>query len=291
MKRVHSEFEAHRDALKNAWNEKDGHLHCYYTEVIIDEDNPKSWRYISYDHKTPGKPGDLVVTCQLVNFMKKDLDEEEFIAAVNMLAAHFDGAEFDKDAIPFRHYYRMVPLGEVGGGMAVSMGERGFEGLDGPAGGRGIQRTEGPDRKEDRKGRRTVPCEICGAPAPAKGKYCAQCNRFILHHEDKAIRVAAMKRAWNKERGGFVCFITGVLLELDDFHGPWYITFDHPTPGEKDRVEVEASWVNGMKTNLTESQFRAIIRELSRHFRTGAPFDVTVVDGGAWMRMARRKRR
>jgi hypothetical protein len=100
-----------------------------------------------------------------------------------------------------------------------------------------------------------------------------------------------MKRAWNKERGGFVCFITGVLLELDDFHGPWYITFDHPTPGEKDRVEVEASWVNGMKTNLTESQFRAIIRELSRHFRTGAPFDVTVVDGGAWMRMARRKRR
>jgi len=67
-----------------------------------------------------------------------------------------------------------------------------------------------------------------------------------------------------------------VLLEEKDFHDPWYIVFDHVIPGGT-RLEVTASWVNGMKSDMTFEGFRAFVRELERVLRTGEAFDVRVL--------------
>jgi hypothetical protein len=267
MKKAHSDFVAHREALRDAWNaEADGFL-CKYTGIKVDERNPFSPWYISFDHPIPGKKGTLVVTVQLLNFMKKDLTAEELPVAVIELANKFEGGVFHKDAVKFRYWlrvprppFRAGPLETLIAGMGYSL------------------------------------CEICGGLAPAKGKYCPRCNRFILHHSDKAARAAALKRAWDPVRKGFACHYTDIILEEFDFHDPWYLTFDHPDPGDPTHLVVAAAWVNGMKTNLTEDEFRAVINELARHFRTGAPFNTDVVDFKYWtarlrMRIIARRRK
>ena len=66
------------------------------------------------------------------------------------------------------------------------------------------------------------------------------------------------------------------MLEEKDFRSPWYLVFDHVVPGGT-RLEVTASWVNGMKADMTFDGFRAFVRELARVLRTGEEFDVTVL--------------
>jgi len=253
MKKAHSEFIAHREALKAAWNKAaDGFL-CVYSGVKVDELDPASPWHISFDHPVPKEPGKLCVTTELLNFMKKDLTFEEFRPAVLELDKVFNGGVFRKNVIPFRLWFRMP-------GPPVH-----------PADTKTIQLEAGNST-----------CEICGSPAPKKGKYCPRCNRFILHHSDKAARVKALKDAWDPKRKGFVCRYTKMILEELNFHDPWYITFDHPDPDDPTRLVAAAAWVNGMKTDLTGEEFRAVIGELARHFRTGAPFNTNIAEFKCW---------
>jgi hypothetical protein len=65
----------------------------------------KSPWYITFDHRIPGKPGDLVVAAFWVNRMKTYLTEEEFRAVVMELADHIrSGTEFNKAVVDAARY-------------------------------------------------------------------------------------------------------------------------------------------------------------------------------------------
>jgi predicted nucleic acid-binding Zn ribbon protein len=253
MKKAHSEFVAHREALKAAWNKAaDGFL-CVYSGVKVDELDPTSPWHISFDHPVPKEPGKLCVTTELFNFMKKDLTSEEFPIAVLELDRVFNGGAFRKNVIPFRLWFRLPGPPVHPSEMKTAPFEAGNQ-----------------------------VCEICGSPAPKKGKYCSRCNRFILHHSDKAARIKALKEAWDPKRKGFACRYTKIILEELNFHDPWYITFDHPDPDDPTRLVVAAAWVNGMKTDLTDEEFRAVTGELARHIKTGATFNNGIAEFKCW---------
>jgi hypothetical protein len=48
-------------------------------------------------------------------------------------------------------------------------------------------------------------------------------------------------------------------------------------------------FVNCMKTNLTDVEFRAVLRELTNHWRLGTPFDTGVIDARRFARASARR--
>jgi hypothetical protein len=81
---------------------------------------------------------------------------------------------------------------------------------------------------------------------------------------------------------GFRCYYTGVILEERDLSSPWYITFDHRIPGKKGDLVVCAAWVNSMKNQLSEEEFKAVIIELARCREAGEPFNMAVARFEYW---------
>jgi hypothetical protein len=166
VRRIHSELLAHVEALRRTWNEEaDGHL-CEYVHVLLGETDIRSPLYRSYDHEVPGV-GPIRLTFSRLNMSKKDFSWAELQRATDLLEARFGGAPFRKGAMRFRYFMRLVPAEDIGL----------LPGSADPVGGYVVV-----------AGQRINPCKICGSPAPAKGKYCARCNRFILHHELRRVR-------------------------------------------------------------------------------------------------------
>jgi hypothetical protein len=89
----------------------------------------------------------------------------------------------------------------------------------------------------------------------------------------KNVRKKALKAAWSKEADAFLCYYTGIKLDLTGPFGPFYLTFDHAIPGDNTRFVVCARFINEMKSQMSETEFRTNIRLLARHFRTGEPID------------------
>ncbi len=71
---------------------------------------------------------------------------------------------------------------------------------------------------------------------------------------------------------------------------PWFITFDHRLPGDRETIVVAAWWVNAMKTALSEEEFWKVVLEYDRYLRGGGEFDRDVVDYDYW-RSGRSRRR
>ena len=116
-------------------------------------------------------------------------------------------------------------------------------------------------------------CVVCGHPARYRCQYCARCKKFASKSTTKRVRRRALIAAWNKEADGFLCYYTGVKLEDYDTASPFYLTFDHPVPGDKTQLLVCARFINELKTAMTETEFRTNIQLLARHFQTGEPID------------------
>lgn len=127
-------------------------------------------------------------------------------------------------------------------------------------------------------------CAVCGAERHPRASVCTRCKRILDRIEirrnasgaprqvDKAARLRALQEAW---RGGsFRCFYTGIAL-IDDFQR-WRdhrcLVFEHRIPGDEASVVVTCALVNRMKTDLTEEQFKNMVRELARVF-DGGTFD------------------
>jgi hypothetical protein len=70
---------------------------------------------------------------------------------------------------------------------------------------------------------------------------------------------------------GFVCYYTGMSLDLDDPKSPWYLVFDHWIPRDPRKIVVTSALVNRMKGDLTEKEFWYFIRQLANHFKYGTP--------------------
>lgn len=102
-----TDWEARTKALKQAWDRDEGCFRCYYTGVRLLEENKKSPRYPSIEHRTPGDEHDIVIVARCINDMKSDMDENEFKAIVSALAARFKGEEdFEESLLDLKHWRR-----------------------------------------------------------------------------------------------------------------------------------------------------------------------------------------
>lgn len=91
-------------ALKRAW---DGEaFRCYYTDIMLNENNHKDPRYLTFDHRIPRQEDDLVVASGCINDMKSDMTEQEFRVMVIALSNIFQGGQFDSRAFELKHWKR-----------------------------------------------------------------------------------------------------------------------------------------------------------------------------------------
>ena len=119
-------------------------------------------------------------------------------------------------------------------------------------------------------------CIICGHPAARivnYSKYCPVCKKFMSKGLHKNVRKRALFAAWSRDADAFLCYYTGVRLDVLKTASPFYLTFDHAIPGDNTRFVVCARFVNEMKNEMAETEFRTNILLLAKHFRTGEPID------------------
>lgn len=127
-------------------------------------------------------------------------------------------------------------------------------------------------------------CAVCGAERHPHASACTRCKRILDRIEirrnasgaprrvDKAARLRALQEAWRD--GSFRCFYTGMAL-IDDgqrWRDHRYLVLEHRIPGDEASVVVTCALVNRMKTDLTEEQFKNMVRELAKVF-DGGTFD------------------
>jgi len=116
-------------------------------------------------------------------------------------------------------------------------------------------------------------CAGCGRAAALKGrKYCARCARIERRMQRARFPREAILGVWEYIRKyGFVCYYTGMALDLDDPPSPWYLVFDHWMPRDPRKIVITSSVVNLMKSDLTEKDFWYFIRQLANYYRKGSP--------------------
>jgi len=114
-------------------------------------------------------------------------------------------------------------------------------------------------------------CAGCGHAAALKGrKFCARCARISFRMKHDRLFRECINEIWEYVRKyGFVCYYTGMPLELDDPKSPWYLVFDHWMPRDPRKMVITSSLLNEMKSDLTEDEFWYFIRELANFFRYG----------------------
>ena len=114
-----------------------------------------------------------------------------------------------------------------------------------------------------------VTCTVCGVLHDRQATCCVSCRRLvgrtsIRAKHNKEARLAALKRAW---RGSaFYCEITGWKLNVKDHRSPFYLTWEHLTPGNEDDIIVAAALVNRMKADLTIDEFKLLVCALAKRF-------------------------
>jgi len=261
--RRHRENLKRRTALREAYDRDNDAFRDHWSGVILEEKDQTDPFHLCFDHLLPTKASRLVVSSDLFNHMKYELVPDEFTRVIRELATHRTGRRFDKECIEFTHW-----------------------GVRAPSPPRPKRR---PRRRKDAKAPISA-CFVCGQPSVPWSCYCARCGPYVRwKHRDYRVRAKALKRAWSAEEDGFLCHYTGVKVELDDPGNPWYLSFDHGIPGDKETLIVAAFWVNMMKHSLSEAEFWAVVLEYDRYLREGGEFDRDVVDFKYW-RLARKLR-
>ncbi len=91
---VKHDVNARIRALSKAWDGEG--FRCYYTGVRLVEDNQYDPRYLTLDHRVPGREDDIVVAALLINQMKSKLTEDEFKLIIAQLKNRFNGGTFDE---------------------------------------------------------------------------------------------------------------------------------------------------------------------------------------------------
>jgi hypothetical protein len=95
----------HAIAMKRAWSPKENGFLCSYTGVRLDDDDPRSPWYLTFDHRIPGDKGTLVVAAWWVNAMKTALSDSEFWAVVMEYDRYMrEGGEFDRHVVDFEYW-------------------------------------------------------------------------------------------------------------------------------------------------------------------------------------------
>ncbi len=114
-------------------------------------------------------------------------------------------------------------------------------------------------------------CAGCGRSILIKrNRYCDTCTRIAQRMRFKFFSHMAKKAIWAYIRKyGYVCYYTGMALDLDDEKSPWYLVFDHWKPRDSRRLVLTSRLVNEMKEDMTEKEFWYMISQLANHIRKG----------------------
>jgi len=245
--------KARAAALMESWDPNHRRFRCWYTGIRLNEENPFSRRYLTFDHVVPGDDSRLVVCCRLINEMKSDLTWDEFFTLISAFDIYKKTGVFPKETVNLGHWSRTAkPLMQADTPLQAGK----------------------PFPPE--KGASVAPCEICGQPSFPGSDYCPRHRRFLFGKYERTARLVAFKRAWSPEKDGFVCEYTGVLLDENDQNSPWYVSIDHRFPGKKGDLAVSARFVNSIKATLTAKQFATVMVALAR-MMDGEPFDESVI--------------
>ena len=115
-------------------------------------------------------------------------------------------------------------------------------------------------------------CAGCMRAAALKRRqYCARCARIALRMNFMRFPREAINGVWDYIRKyGYVCYYTGMPLDLDDFKSAWYLVFDHWNPRDPRKIVITSALINEMKSDLTEDEFWYFIAQLAKHFRQGS---------------------
>lgn len=232
--------------IKAIWDyvKKYGYV-CYYTGIPLDMANPKSPWFCVFDHWAPHDPNKIVITSALINGMKTDLSEREFWSIIRALA------NFKRKHIQFRkrklrywdHHYTLPDD-------------------------RMIHASQMP-------GRGTGFCDLCGKKLKSKMyTYCSVCVKIAirLRQDHKRLPPETVEDTFNYIRkNGFVCFYTGMRLDLTDPPSPWYCVFNHWKPRDKGKIVLTSALINVMKLDLTEDEFWYYIKALADYKEKGKP--------------------
>jgi len=212
---------------------------CYYTGILLDLRDPHSPWYLVFDHWIPGDNRKVVITSSLLNDMKSDLSEDEFWCMIDQLA------NYRKYATPIKK-------------IELKYWKRPY--------------TRMLFQKEPVQGRPVRECRICGKPVRFKrSRYCVQCGIIRDRTQCENLGSAAVHGIWDYVRKYlYHCFYTKLELDLNDYNSPWYLSFDHRTPGIKREVVLTCVLFNEMKTDLSEEEFWYYVLQLDNYKKNGA---------------------
>jgi hypothetical protein len=227
---------------------------CYYTGLRLDLNNPRSPWYAVFDHWIPGDSTKIVLTCALINEMKTDLTEDEFWYYVLQLDNH----RCRHSAVRKKHLHSWARLGPE---MPLGDGS-----VDQWAQAMLPVSFFGPTPRI--KGKK---CCLCGKPVFSNhSMFCKRCARFAHHVRDQRLPRATVEDIFNYvRRYGFVCYYTGMKLEMNDRKSPWYVVLDHWMPHDDKKVVLTSALLNDMKSDLTEDEFWYFIGQLADFRRNG----------------------
>ena len=102
-----SDATERRLALVEAYDKRKHGFICHYTGIELDDKDPTSPWYVSFDHGIPRKKGAMVVAAQWITIMKEDLSRDEFYKVMNEQERVFrTGKAFDKGVCTFEYWRR-----------------------------------------------------------------------------------------------------------------------------------------------------------------------------------------
>ena len=244
-----------RNAAIAAYILSEDAFHCALFHVPLNLEDPYNPYYRNFVETFPGIHSNQLMVSALASMLKSDLTADELVTVVPALADHhFHGTPFLRDIIPFAAWNRGIPF----------------------------------------KPRRLAPftppfkatgytCEVCIRPRDVGAHYCPRCRRLIRsgHRYSFVEKKAGLKRNYIQEFDGFLCELTGNLLNEDNPHDPWFLVYDHIKPGKKELAPA-AFWANDSKGWLSADQYWNVIGEYANHIRTGEPFDPNIITRQEW---------
>lgn len=234
-------------AVEGVWDQvrATGHR-CYYTNMPLEMDDTKSPWFCVFDHLIPLDPRKIVLTSALFNGMKSALSEKEFWNIVEQLDdCKHKHKKFKKIRLAYwRHFFRRKGHGPGAGRRPISA----------------------------RPKVRGKKCCICGRPVfNVRSKYCLRCSRFAHRLELKGFALKTVAAIWDYVRKyGYVCYFTGLLLDMGNDRSPWYCDFNCLTPHDPSKVVLSCSLISEMKSDLSEKEFWYYIRQLANYKRKHA---------------------
>jgi len=122
-------------------------------------------------------------------------------------------------------------------------------------------------------------CRICEREAIRNSYLCERCRQLRDRVDtqgrkvDADARLRAMREQWDPEADAFRCYFTRIAL-TEHPGDRRSVTWEHLDPRDGSRVVLAAALINRMKADLTEEQFRGMVKALADHFEhPGVPFD------------------